>query len=65
MKVIFALLLLHTTSLHAGHTDAPDLQGAEKNIQPNIWSEVRDVRDMMVELRVKMDMLMKENASKY
>lgn len=51
MRVFLFLLLLRCAPFHA-----------EKDSQPNIWTEMRDMRDMMVELKVKMDMLIKENA---
>lgn len=57
MKMIFSLLLLCSTSLHAEDTDGP-----EKNTEPNIWNEVRDVRDMIVEQKVIINMLMEENS---
>ncbi|RXN29678.1 complement C1q 4 [Labeo rohita] len=53
MKVSVALLLLCYLSITYG----------QENNQPNIWTEVRDVRDMVVELKVKLDMVMKENAN--
>ncbi|XDV54089.1 hypothetical protein PO909_022462, partial [Leuciscus waleckii] len=57
MKVSIALLMLCCLSLTDGQTDVE-----EENNQPNIWTEVRDVRDMMVELRVKLDMAMNDNS---
>ncbi|XP_051540827.1 complement C1q-like protein 3 isoform X1 [Myxocyprinus asiaticus] len=62
MKVVFTLLLLHSVLLHYGQTEEPDLMAKENSNQPNIWTEVRNIRDMMVELRVKLDIMMKENA---
>ncbi|XP_051973745.1 cerebellin 17 [Xyrauchen texanus] len=62
MKVVFTLLLLHSVLLHYGQTEIPDFMAYENGNQPNIWTEVRNIRDMMVELRVKLDMMMKENA---
>lgn len=53
-----ALLMLCYLSLTDGQTEVQ-----EENNQPNIWNEVRDVRDMMVELRVKLDMVMNDNSS--
>ncbi|XP_073685545.1 cerebellin 17 [Garra rufa] len=58
MKVSVALLLLCCLSI----TDGQDFADG-KNNQPNIWTEVRDVRDMVVELKVKLDMVIKENAN--
>lgn len=63
MKVSVTLLLLCCLSLSDGQTQVKDLVANGENNQPNIWTEVRDLRDMMVELRVKLDMAMKENAS--
>ncbi|KAK9968207.1 hypothetical protein ABG768_002542 [Culter alburnus] len=62
MKVSVTLLLLCCLSLSDGQTQVKDLVANGENNQPNIWTEVRDLRDMMVELRVKLDMAMKENA---
>ncbi|XP_056322390.1 cerebellin 17 [Danio aesculapii] len=62
MKVSVSLLLFCYLSLSDGEKELEVLVASEKNNQPNIWTEVREVRDMMVELRVKLDMTMKENA---
>ncbi|NP_001313454.1 cerebellin 17 precursor [Danio rerio] len=62
MKVSVSLLLFCYLSLSDGDKELEVLVASERNDQPNIWTEVRDVRDMLVELRVKLDMTMKENA---
>ncbi|XP_043106785.1 cerebellin 17 [Puntigrus tetrazona] len=63
MKVSAALLqLLCCLLLTEGQTEVPDFESNGKSIQPNIWTEVRDIRDMVIELKVKLDMAMKENA---
>jgi len=58
MKVSIALLMLCCLSLTDGQTNVQ-----EENNLPNIWEEVRDIRDMMVELRVKLEMVMNDNSS--
>ncbi|ROL54456.1 Complement C1q-like protein 4 [Anabarilius grahami] len=62
MKVSVALLLLCSLSLSDGQTEVKGLVANGENNQHNIWTEVRDLRDMLVEQRVKLDMAMKENA---
>lgn len=63
MKVSVAFLqLLCCLLLTDGQTEVQDFVANGKNNQPNIWTEVRDIRDMVVELKVKLDMVMKENA---
>ncbi|KAK7120421.1 hypothetical protein R3I94_020424 [Phoxinus phoxinus] len=57
MKVSIALLMLCCLSLTDGQ---PDVR--EENNLPNIWTEVRYVRDTMVELKVKLDMVMNDNS---
>lgn len=61
MKVSVALLCCFL--LTDGQTEVQDFVANGKNNQPNIWTEVRDIRDMVVELKVKLDMAMKDNAS--
>ncbi|XP_042587933.1 complement C1q-like protein 4 [Cyprinus carpio] len=60
MKVSVALLCCFL--LTDGQTEVQDFVANGKNNQPNIWTEVRDIRDMVVELKVKLDMAMKDNA---
>ncbi|XP_051540908.1 uncharacterized protein LOC127433229 [Myxocyprinus asiaticus] len=48
-------------ALREGHTQVQELPDKEKSIQPNIWNDMRDLRDMMVELRVELKMLNTEN----
>ncbi|XP_026129274.1 C1q-related factor-like [Carassius auratus] len=63
MKLRVVLLqLLSCLLLTDGQTEMQDFVSNGKNNQPNIWTEVRDIRDMVVELKVKFDMTMKENA---
>ncbi|KAG1971159.1 complement C1q-like protein 4 [Pimephales promelas] len=57
MKVSIALLMLCCLSLTDGQTNVQ-----EENNLPNIWEEVRDIRDMMVELRVKLKMAMNDKS---
>ncbi|XP_067289635.1 cerebellin 17 [Pseudorasbora parva] len=62
MKVSITLLLLGCLSLSDGQIEFQGLVANGENNMPNIWTELRDVRDKMVELRVTLDMVMKENA---
>ncbi len=57
------LQLLCCLLLTDGQNEVQDFVSNGKNNQPNIWTEVRDIKDMVVELKVKLDMVMKENLS--
>ncbi|XP_051540589.1 complement C1q-like protein 3 [Myxocyprinus asiaticus] len=66
MRMIVALLLLCCLLLSEGQTlnkkKVQQFPDKEKSIQPNIWNDMSDLRDMVVELRVELKMQKIENA---